>query len=110
MRKPKWITGDISNRERSDKKVKKSAKKFGGRATPNSGATKIKGDYVLKKFLVEHKFTDKASYRIDDRTWQKAVEEAWLANREAVLEIETATGHYFVVAPHVFEKLLEDTK
>lgn len=97
-----------SVREKSDKKVKKSSKRLGARITPNSGATKIKGDLRLGEFLIEHKYTEKNSYRIDDVTWHKVLQEAIVSNKEPVMEIETASAHYFVVPAHIFERLNYD--
>lgn len=106
MREPRRY-GKESSRKRSDRIVKKLARKRGGRATPNSGATKIKGDMIVKAFLIEHKFTDKNSYRITDEVWQKVVDEAFMAQKEPALEVETTSSHYVVVPVHVFEQILE---
>jgi len=61
--KPKWLNKKISEREKSDKRVAKIAKKTGGRIVANSGATAFsKGDIRYKDSLLEHKQTSKKSF------------------------------------------------
>lgn len=56
---------------------KSVAADLGGRVQPGSGATSFaKGDIRLANFLLEHKFTDAASYSLRLETFEKIESEA----------------------------------
>lgn len=75
-----------NRRKRSKKQEKRWAEKVGGKVQPASGATPFaKGDVragskeFLESFLWELKYTDKGSYRISLKGWDKIRREAYLS-------------------------------
>jgi hypothetical protein len=80
--RPKWMEKRTSVRSKSDKKVARFAKKTGGKVVANSGATHFsKGDISYKDCLVEHKYTDKKSYKLDKSVLCKIYQEALMAGK-----------------------------
>ncbi len=64
--KPKWMNNKDTHRQKSDKRVKKVAKKYGAKVVANSGATPwSKGDLKLHNNMIEHKMTGKKSYKLN---------------------------------------------
>jgi hypothetical protein len=88
--KPKWMEKKIEGtRAKSDKVVKKIAKKTGGYVTCNSGATPLsKGDISYADKLVEHKMTSKDSFKLDKEILFKIYYEATKSGKEAYLMID----------------------
>ena len=65
----------------SKKQEAESAKLFGGRVQPASGAlATAKGDVRTKEFLIENKYTEKEKYALKyeilDKIWKEAVRES----------------------------------
>jgi hypothetical protein len=78
-----------SVREKSDKKVKRLANKTGGHVVPNSGATFFrKGDLSYSDSLVEHKFTEKNSFKLDRLVLVKIYKEALMVGKEPIIFID----------------------
>lgn len=64
-------------KRKSKKQETRTAKEFGGKVTPASGALDgAKGDVRTNSFLIENKFTDKSWYRLDLKIWDKIFKEA----------------------------------
>jgi len=94
--KPKWLDKKESYRTKSDKRVKKVAKSLGGRVVSNSGATWFeKGDIVIADNLLEHKQTEKESFKLDKVVLQKTYRDAVKAGKVPVLMIDF--GSYYVI-------------
>lgn len=100
--KPKWLTKTESQRTQSDRKVKALAKKTGGRVVANSGATPwAKGDIRYAESLLEHKFTHKKSFKLDEQILSKHYKDAVKAGKDADVMIEF--NDYYLVG-RVFKK------
>lgn len=90
---------------RGRKKEKSSAKTVGGRLIPASGAIQGAGGDFEKRcalpeeaeFLVEHKYTEKKSYRLTRDVLDKIAGEARNANRRPAMMIEFEGGETYVV-------------
>lgn len=84
---------------------KSSAKKFGGRCVPNSGAIQGGGgDFYASgplpeqhDFLVEHKHTDKKSFRVTRGILEKIAGEAFRDNRKPALVVHFEDGEEYLV-------------
>lgn len=64
-------------KRKSQKQEKRTAKEFGGRVTPASGALDgAKGDVRTADYLIENKFTDEEFYKLDLAIWKKIEKEA----------------------------------
>lgn len=64
-------------KRKSKKQEDRTAKDFGGRVTPASGALDgCKGDVRTPLFLIENKFTDKDYYLLNAKIWDKIWKEA----------------------------------
>ena len=64
-------------RKKSQKQEARTAKEFGGRVTPASGALDgAKGDVKTPLFLIENKYTDCDFYTLHANTWEKIFKEA----------------------------------
>jgi hypothetical protein len=64
-------------KNKSKKQEKRTAKDFGGKTTPASGALDgAKGDVRTSLFLIENKYTDTPSYVLKLETWKKIEKEA----------------------------------
>lgn len=71
---------------------------IGGRPTPGSGAFwSRKGDARADDLLVEAKMTDKASYSISLRVWDKIRREALLDGRLPVLALQIQNRNLVVI-------------
>lgn len=100
--KPKWLTKTESQRTQSDKRVKAFAKKTGGKVVANSGATPwSKGDIRYEGSLLEHKFTKKKSFKLDEQVLSKHYGDAIKAGKEADVMIEF--NDYYLIG-RVFKK------
>lgn len=64
-------------KKKSQKQEQRTAKEFGGKVTPASGALDgAKGDVRTMDYLIENKFTDADRYTLSVKTWTKIEEEA----------------------------------
>ena len=64
-------------KRKSQKQEKRTAKEFGGRVTPASGALDgAKGDVRTADYLIENKFTDVSHYVLALSIWKKIEQEA----------------------------------
>jgi hypothetical protein len=69
------MTKDV--KKKSKKQEDRTAKDFGGKVTPASGALdSAKGDVKTPFFLIENKYTDKDFYKLELKTWKKIEKEA----------------------------------
>lgn len=94
--KPKWLTKQESYRTKSDKRVKKIAKRTGGKVVSNSGATWFeKGDISYGASLLEHKMTEKDSFKLNKAVLYKTRKEAIKAGKKPFVMIDF--GDIFLV-------------
>ena len=64
-------------KRKSAKQEARTAKDFGGKVTPASGALDgAKGDVKTSFFLIENKYTDKDFFKLDASIWAKIFREA----------------------------------
>lgn len=95
-------------RRKSQKQEAKTAELFGGRTQIASGALEgLKGDvrtgnkspsFNEKDFLIENKFTDNKSYKLESKIWDKIEEEAFRDDmRIPLLVVTPANGNYYVI-------------
>jgi hypothetical protein len=84
--------------KQSRKHENRLAKKLGGKRTAASGAFwNRKGDVRTTDWLVEHKWTGKASFSIKASILEKIVNEAVLDSRMPVLGISLNGENYCIV-------------
>lgn len=78
----------FTQKKTSQKLEKILAQNLGGKTTPGSGAFGFhKGDVISDVWLAEHKYTDKTSYRLNFKTWDKIEQEAFGRNKLPLMEI-----------------------
>lgn len=87
---PPWKRA--TQKQRSMRSERTGAKLDGGHPTPMSGAGKKKGDYHANGYLVEDKYTDADSYRIEKKVLDKTVQQAQAAGMLPQWRI-TLPGH-----------------
>lgn len=64
-------------KRKSAKQEARTAKEFGGKVTPASGALDgAKGDVKTSLYLIENKYTDANFYKLDASIWEKIFREA----------------------------------
>jgi hypothetical protein len=84
--------------KQSRKHEDRLAKKLGGKRTAASGAFwNRKGDVRTTDWLVEHKWTGKASFSVKAAVLEKIVNEAILDNRMPVLGVSLNGENYCLV-------------
>lgn len=89
---PKWLEIKKSVRKKSDKAVKKTAKKLGARVVSNSGACwNAKGDLKTKDCLFEHKMTEGKQMVIKELMLKKIFEESAMQGKYPVFIVEFPT-------------------
>lgn len=72
-----------------EKKEKQDGKDFGGKRQKGSGNFWAKpGDVKSENLLIDSKQTDKKSYSISKKTWDKLYEEALFSYRIPVLSLQ----------------------
>lgn len=87
----------FTNREKSKRSEAAAATNFGGRVQIASGALRIaKGDIRTDRFLIEDKVTDKKSFSLSVRLWEKIRLEASNARRTPMMRI-TVQGRVLCV-------------
>lgn len=87
------LGSEKNNKKEAQKRERGLAKRFGGKATPNSGAIEgFRGDVILDKYLVEDKFTNQKGYSLKLETLSKITKEAYEANREPLFIVEFRQG------------------
>lgn len=77
-------------KRKSAKQEKRTAKEFGGKLTPASGAMwGAKGDVRTEDFLIENKYTDANKYKLELKILEKIEKEALKDNfRTPVLQVD----------------------
>jgi len=95
-------------KKKSKAQESRTAKEFGGKATPASGALDgAKGDIKTPYFLIENKFTDKKSYSLKLETWDKIAKEAIKESlRYPLMQIDIQGRQLVVVEKYVFLDML----
>lgn len=88
---------------------KESAKLHKGKLSPNSGAGKTKGDYQIENtYLVEHKFTEKDSFRVSKGLLDKIKVEADTRLLRPLMFVRFQDGEgYFVVPEKEFLNIIQ---
>lgn len=90
------------------KKEKKDSKDFGGYVQKGSGNFWGKpGDVKTDVFLIDSKQTDKSSYSISKKTWDKIYEEALFSQRLPLLSLLIQDIELVVLDKEDFLKILE---
>lgn len=100
-----WTEKGSQSSKKGREAEKSSAKKFGGRCIPNSGAIEgAGGDFEVSAsvpeqhdFLVEHKWTGAKSFRVTTNTLDKIAGEAYRANRRPALMVHFEDGEEYLV-------------
>lgn len=92
-------------------KERKDQKRFGAKGTPRSGGLWFaKGDNKTKSFLIENKSTDKQSFSVKLKTFQKIEKEAIYEGRIPLLSISIGDDkrELVVLAIEDFEALIHN--
>lgn len=109
----------MDSKKKSNKQEARTAKEFGGRVQPASGALAgAKGDvrtggqrtssFSDSDFLIENKYTDKASYSLKKETWLKIQKEAIRENmRIPMMQIDIQDTSLVVLNKQDFLALIE---
>lgn len=66
----------------------RAATYYGGRVVPKSGSGDIKGDVITDTELIECKHTERLSFGLMYRTFWQHMQQAIIAHRRPVMEIE----------------------
>lgn len=91
------------------KKEKSDAKEFGGYRQKGSGNTwSAPGDVKTDKFLIDSKQTDKKSYSVTIKTWDKLYEEALFAKKLPILSLKIQNVEVVVLDKEDFLKILRE--
>lgn len=91
-----------------EKKEKNDSKAFNGRRQKASGSYWAQpGDVKSDNFLIDSKQTDKASYSISKKTWDKLYEEALFSYRYPVLSLLIQDLELVVLSKEDFQKLIQ---
>lgn len=97
----------------------RTAKEFGGKTQIASGALwTAKGDvrtggertssFNETDFLIENKFTDKSTYRLERKIWEKITNEAIQDNfRTPLMQVDIQDLHLVILDENVFNKYLD---
>jgi len=94
---PNWMSKK-QVKKKSFKKETKCAKDLGGHTQPGSGNMfYAKGDIVLDKFLIEHKYTDNKSYSLTIETFKKIEREAQEKLKLPAMIIEVQNRKFVVL-------------
>jgi hypothetical protein len=89
------------------KKERNDAKDFGGRQTKASGSQWFQpGDVRTSKYLIDSKYTDKMSYTITKKIWDKIYEEALFSYRTPMLSVQIQDLELVILSKEDFIKLL----
>lgn len=96
-------------KKKSAKQESRTAKEFGGKTTPASGAMwSAKGDVRTLDFLIENKYTDANNYKLELKILEKIENEALRDNfRTPVLQIDIAELSLVVLNHNDFIPLVE---
>jgi len=90
-----------------EKKEKADAKAFTGNRVKGSGSYWARpGDVKTEDFLIDSKQTDKASYSVSKKTWDKLYEESLFSYRYPMLSLIIQDLELVVLAKDDFLKLL----
>lgn len=91
------------------KKEKSDAKEFGGYVQKGSGNTwSAPGDVKTDRFLIDSKQTDKKSYSVSIKTWDKLYEEALFAKKLPILSLKIQDVEVVVLDKEDFLKILRE--
>lgn len=99
---PSWW-GDAADKRtqnrRSRTKESRVARETGGRQTPGSGSSwRAPGDIKTDDDLIEHKYTDGASFRLTVEDWEQARTDALRSGREPAMIVElTRVGRRLLI-------------
>lgn len=102
---PSWW-GDRADKkrqnDRSRAQERRVAREVGGRTVAGSGSSwRAPGDIKAEDYLVEHKGTNKASFRLTLEDWEQAASDALRSGREPAMIIEFAsTGRRLLVTEY----------
>lgn len=89
-------------KQMSQKSEKEAAAKFKGRTQIASGAlSHSKGDIRTEKFLIEDKITEKSSYGVSRKVWDKIAKEGLQVGRTPLLRV-TLAGKTLIVCDETY--------
>lgn len=90
-------------------KEKKDSKDFGGQVQKGSGNFWAKpGDVKTNRFLIDSKQTEKKSYSISLKTWDKLYEEALFSFRIPILSLLIQKQELVVLSKEDFLKFIKE--
>ncbi len=96
----------LTNKEKSQQSEKLAAKNFGGRVQIASGALRIaKGDVRTERFLIEDKITDRKSFALSTKLWEKIRLEAFRQRKEPMMRITIQGKTLCVVSENLLMEL-----
>lgn len=92
-----------------EKKEKKDSEDFGGRRVKGSGNQwSAPGDVKSAKFLIDSKQTDKESFSITLKMWDKLYEEALFSFKYPMLSVQVKDKEFVVLSKEDFLHLLSN--
>lgn len=98
----------MKNQKKWERKESKDAKDFGGRRVKASGSLwYAPGDVKTDKFLIDSKFTEKKSYSVSLKTWDKLFEEALFSFKIPMLSLQIQEKELVVMEKDDLLKILE---
>lgn len=90
-------------------KEKKDAKDFDGRVHKGSGNQWYQpGDVSTERFIIDSKQTDKKSYSVSLKTWDKLYEEALFLKKLPILSLQIQDVEVVVLDKEDFLKILRE--
>lgn len=100
-----------SKRKIGDEAEKRTAKKYGGKRTPNSGATwHSKGDVLTSEldlslsgnFLIQNKFTEKKSFILKLQDILSTLDQADMEDRIGIMRVEFGGAGGVLIIPEEY--------
>lgn len=100
----------LTSKQKSQRSEKQAAKLYKGRTQMASGAiSHSKGDVRTARYLIEDKITDKQSYAVTRKVWDKIAKEGLQVGKQPLLRI-TINGKTLIVCDEVLFLTLADNE
>ena len=101
----------MNNKPKWQKKEYKDVDDFNGKETIASGRTwSDKGDVKTRDWMIDSKYTEKKSYSVSLKTWDKLYEQALMSFRLPMLSLQIQDLELVVVNKEDFVELLNAKK